>query len=498
MYPQPDSSPSSSLNVTPSSSPPFGPVDSSPPSSPTLVPYELDNPDVSFSHPFAASTKAFKRLPHYEKKPNIPPCTPPGIFARLDLRNRTPGSRSLQDDDDWSLGSSDSNSDPTSNYTIEREEDLWDAALREAFDKGIGKIDLGNRQIKFIPPSIGELSGFFNTSESSEQSLSSGRVTTWRRVDTEPSASRSFNRAQSIKDFGKERHVLMLYLMGNMITSLPPELFSVKSITVLSLRGNKLTSIPPDICRLPNLYELNISNNRLEFLPWEMRDMKIEQLLVHPNPFHPEPPSSLPTRRSLRSRRSISRLHSLRKEALSGFTPNEPVLSSVTIIARVPSFRELCLRLLLAPSEYDPMHNVMEEHHGLPLSDQWTILTEYVPGSLRSEDASTGMGMVTCPNPAHRGRVFVRHASERFSWERRVAGVHVGGAVPLRWLGCLATCLDYLDQELQVPQVVDGSTEPATVTTMKGGAQDDNMDVDMAVQVVDLDNVSFDMDGFED
>lgn len=95
-----------------------------------------------------------------------------------------------------------------------------------------------NQQLKSIPASIGDLSGFFNTPESSEQSLFSGRVLA--RINTEPAIesarTRSFERTQSIKDSGKERHVLKLYLMMNMITSLPPELFSVKNLTVLSLR----------------------------------------------------------------------------------------------------------------------------------------------------------------------------------------------------------------------------------------------------------------------
>ena len=43
--------------------------------------------------------------------------------------------------------------------------------------------------------------------------------------------------------FGKERHALKLYLMGNMITSLPAELFSVEDLTVLSLRMSTLSLV---------------------------------------------------------------------------------------------------------------------------------------------------------------------------------------------------------------------------------------------------------------
>ena len=281
--------------------------------------------------------------------------------------------------------------------------------------------------------------------------------------------------------------------------------------------GNRLTFIPPDICRLTNLHELNISNNQLKFLPWQMRDMKIDKLLVYPNPFLPEPArdGSCPPPGS---RRSSSRLHSLRTEPSSH--PTKPVLSPVTFtLARVPPLTELCLRLLLTSCETDPSHTVIAEYYGLPMSDQWTIppnvrhvLMDAVPGILRprkrfSVDVTThmdhpgaartgtGTGMATCPNPAHRGRVFVKHASERFSWERRIAGVDVGGAVPLRWRGCLQTCLDFLDEEDQGggdEGDLRGVGGMAAETPVESGESD--VDVELAVQVVDLSDVSLDLD----
>ena len=143
------SSPRSSVNGTPSSSPIFGPVDSSPPSSPGLVPYSLDSPprptSTPFSHPFAASTKAIKRPPNYEKKTDTSPCTPPGSFTRLD--RAAAFSRSLQEDDCLCNGSPSANPPlyRTSRY-IDREERIWDDALRKPFDTGIGQIDLRYRR----------------------------------------------------------------------------------------------------------------------------------------------------------------------------------------------------------------------------------------------------------------------------------------------------------------------------------------------------------------
>lgn len=141
------SSPSSSVNATPSSSPIFGPVDSSPPSSPGLSLYSLDSPPHStsapFSHPFAASTKAIKRLPNYEKKLESLPCTPPGTFTRSFGLDRSAFSRSLQEDDFLNNNSPNASSPShrTSRY-IDREERIWDDALRKPFDTGIGQIDL--------------------------------------------------------------------------------------------------------------------------------------------------------------------------------------------------------------------------------------------------------------------------------------------------------------------------------------------------------------------
>jgi len=258
-----------------------------------------------------------------------------------------------------------------------------------------------------------------------------------------------------------------------------------------------------------------------------MRDMKIDKLLVHPNPFLPEPACSLvvhdpdPSHFPHPSRRSMMRVHShsLRKEALS--RPTKPVLSPVSFtLTPVPPLTELCLRLLLAPSETTPSHTVLADYYGLPLSDQWTIppnvrhtLMDVVPGILRprkrfsmdasaheDQRASAGTtGTATCPNPAHKGRVFVRHASERFSWEGRIAGTDVGGAVPVRWRGCLGTCLDFLDEEVEEQAGEDRRGGGVGGMTVRHAARAEESDVDvaMAVRAVDLGSVSLDLD-FDD
>ena len=67
----------------------------------------------------------------------------------------------------------------------------------------------------------------------------------------------------------------------------------------------------------------------------------------------------------------------------------------------------------------------------------------------------------------------------------------VGGAVPMRWRGCLATCLDFLDEE---------ASEASRVLVVPARAEesDVDLDVELAVQAVDLGQVRLDMEDFDD
>lgn len=83
---------------------------------------------------------------------------------------------------------------------------------------------------------------------------------------------------------------IQLYLYGNLLTSLPSELFNLTNITVLSLRNNSLQEIPSCITRLTKLAELNIAGNQLQSLPWDLLNMirsadDVCQVSLRPNPF---------------------------------------------------------------------------------------------------------------------------------------------------------------------------------------------------------------------
>lgn len=57
------------------------------------------------------------------------------------------------------------------------------------------------------------------------------------------------------------------------------------------------------------------------------------------------------------------------------------------------------------------------------------------------------------------------HVEQRLTWERKIAGLNVGGAVPVRWRGCQRGCLDFLSPNYE---------------TKFFGGHDDAVDVDMA------------------
>lgn len=311
--------------------------------------------------------------------------------------------------------------------------------------------------------------------------------------------------------------MLQLYLFGNSIHDLPPELFKLENLTVLSLRasicashfyiftrfigGNLLTYIPPEICRLINLKELNISQNRLKYIPSEMQDMKLSKLQLNPNPFLNEPSFS---RDILSHRRSMTRISY--KESPANSSRTITVSPLTTFLPGVPPLTEICYRKLLCSLKGDNSRTVLGEYYGVPLSDVWNVpenvrdvLTENVPGVFKSNGIPSGprkhgrrpsQGSGGCANPEHKGRFFVRHAAERFTWERRIAGVDVGGAVPLQWRGCIETCLRFLDEDAQQPNAIE---LPPTDT---GDAMD--LDETEVVMAMDLSGDGFSMDEFDD
>ena len=61
-----------------------------------------------------------------------------------------------------------------------------------------------------------------------------------------------------------------MILAGNQLTSIPPEIAQLTSLTILFLQSNQLTSIPPEIVQLTSLTVLDLGRNQLTSIPLEI------------------------------------------------------------------------------------------------------------------------------------------------------------------------------------------------------------------------------------
>ncbi|HJQ25488.1 MAG TPA: COR domain-containing protein [Blastocatellia bacterium] len=74
-------------------------------------------------------------------------------------------------------------------------------------------------------------------------------------------------------EIAKLRSLTSLFLWNNQLASLPPEIAELTSLTSLILRKNQLASLPPEIAKLTSLTSLVLSNNQLKGLPPEIAQL---------------------------------------------------------------------------------------------------------------------------------------------------------------------------------------------------------------------------------
>ncbi|TCD60823.1 hypothetical protein EIP91_009426 [Steccherinum ochraceum] len=402
-------SPSSSIPSSPASSPSFGPIDSSPPSSPSTpaVPLgtDFDSPPSSpgVVHPFAGSTKAIKRFKLYEKREgrwgaelndeDDGDCD----STRLDLdASTTAYARTDTDMEDFE--------DEVESTHVE-EFDMWERRISDAIDQGKGLLDLSSTSfggaITYIPPSIADLEKLVVLPEPSRSSRLSPAPASVTSSPTKPQAgTRKFARAVTAPVYFSRRgagdalfssshfglgagksisspsvarlsgptlNEVQLYIANHSIRSLPTELFWLSNLTVLSLRGNKLTTLPPQIATsLPHLRELNVSLNELEYLPSEILGLRLESLSVAGNPWLPPPketaqPKGLPAVRVFRGL-----LHN-----------NGPLhMGAVVRHFSVPPLSEACLRVLMAPAVPAPHTRCLASREPIPVQTRELTVLE--------------------------------------------------------------------------------------------------------------------------
>jgi internalin A len=116
-----------------------------------------------------------------------------------------------------------------------------------------------------------------------------------------------------------------LELTGLGLTTLPPEICQLTTLTTLNLAGNKLTLFPPEISQLTALTWLNLESNELTTLPPEIGQLTaLTTLLLHNNELTTLPPQ-------------IGQLTALTKLDLSGneLTTLPPVIAELMALTEL-------------------------------------------------------------------------------------------------------------------------------------------------------------------
>ncbi|KAF7294472.1 hypothetical protein MKEN_01439700 [Mycena kentingensis (nom. inval.)] len=435
----------SERNWPPSSSPPSSPqttnLDSSPASSPRLDPLSIER-DPVFQHPWAASAKGW-----------IPPDCEKGSKTRLSTpptRDQPPKKQRRFGPESMPLSPT-----PTPRQSIVREEDreaaTWEDAASHMVDQASGVIDLDSRQLTEMPAKfIADLHAFFVP------------------VDVPPSATRTFSRVKTAPAviIGSSRVAgaeIFLWLAGNLLSSVPKELFLVERLTQLSLRNNRLQYLPPEIRFAKNLVFLNVGNNLLKYLPAEIDQLpNVQQLLLFPNPFW-----------SL--------------DALGGQSINGRLLSPITRSpSRVPSLVELCLRVLFGsdkpgarPSvdrscrrivkvyELPLLEDGITDKPLLPKKKRFTLplppmlrckLDALHPDSVYAYDEDPRLSNVE-KEPEEPGDRLLQLTPPPVRPCTHVAGLKAPDLVPLRWRGCATGCLAFLGPDKAEDQSAPSAEE---------------------------------------
>ncbi|GAA5926397.1 hypothetical protein JCM3775_001005 [Rhodotorula graminis] len=285
-------------------------------------------------------------------------------------------------------------------------------------------------------------------------------------------------------------------------------LWSIPNLQVLSLRNNLLDTLPEGVGRLAGLRELSLAGNQLQFLPAEILELdNLTNLTLHPNPWLRPPPAppvapsthsdgKAPSAARARRRKRVlgplvthcvvpSLVETCTRILLSDATPSPapPISlsastsSSSTAVRHIQNVRggvEFVRAFLDQRNLFAPFHSTFYPPSSLAASSSSSSsslspATSFFPRSRQSSGAAAAPPPTQpfdpashqCRSPAHPhdARVFFRPAVERLEWvsearlRGRAAAVQGEGDdgegevrdVPVRWRGCGARCLDWLE-----------------------------------------------------
>ncbi|OAG29429.1 hypothetical protein NEDG_00562 [Nematocida displodere] len=80
--------------------------------------------------------------------------------------------------------------------------------------------------------------------------------------------------------YWQETSEFVLNLEGNLLGTIPDEIFEAPSIVGILLRSNRLATLPSRISSLFRLRTLTLANNPIEYLPVEVRGLKLSNFTI--------------------------------------------------------------------------------------------------------------------------------------------------------------------------------------------------------------------------
>ncbi|GMJ00189.1 plant intracellular ras group-related LRR 9 [Hibiscus trionum] len=149
--------------------------------------------------------------------------------------------------------------------------------LEDAQGKGLERVDLCGRKLRFLPEAFGRISGLISLNLSGNQ------------LEFIPDSIAGLQKLEELN------------VSSNLLVSLPDSIGLLQNLKILDVSGNKLNALPDSICHCRSLIELDVSFNALLYLPTNLGNElgNLQRLSVYLNKLR-----SLPT--------SICRMRSLR------------------------------------------------------------------------------------------------------------------------------------------------------------------------------------------
>ena len=163
------------------------------------------------------------------------------------------------------------------------DQDELSAIISKAQNDGSLTLDLSKKELRALPPEIGNLTGLtsLNIKSNLLKTLPPdiGNLTNLTELDL------SVNSLTELPpEIGNLTSLTSLNIDLNMLSALPPDIGNLTSLTSLSLNAAKLTVLPPEIGNLTSLTSLSLIADPLTALPLEIGNLtNLTELLLGNN-----------------------------------------------------------------------------------------------------------------------------------------------------------------------------------------------------------------------